>query len=47
MAGYLIIGLYGVLFAVILAFIEGLNLSIDDNVRSGIVLVVLKALTGI
>lgn len=45
--GYFIIGLYGVLFALILAFIESLNLSIDDNIRSGIVLVILRALTGI
>ncbi len=45
--GYLTIGLYGVLFALILAFIEGLNSSIDDNIRSGIVIVILKALTGI
>jgi dolichol kinase len=45
--GYLILGLIGVLFAVILAFIEGLNLSLDDNIRSGIVIVILKALTGI
>jgi dolichol kinase len=46
-AGYFILGLYGILFALILAFIEGLNISIDDNVRSGIVIVVLKALVGL
>ncbi len=45
--GYLIIGLVGILFALILAFIESLNLSIDDNVRTGVVVVVLRALTRI
>jgi dolichol kinase len=46
-AGFIFIGLYGVLFAVILAFIESLNLSLDDNIRSGIVIVILNALIGI
>jgi dolichol kinase len=45
--GYMTLGLYGVLFAVILSFIEGLNISIDDNIRSGVILVILKALAGI
>lgn len=43
-AGYFLIGLYGVLFALILAFIESLNLSLDDNIRSGIAIVILNAL---
>ncbi|MGI0100919.1 MAG: hypothetical protein ACREBH_04370 [Candidatus Micrarchaeaceae archaeon] len=46
-AGYLTIGLYGVLFALILAFVESLNLSIDDNIRSGVVIVILNALVAI
>jgi dolichol kinase len=46
-AGYFLLGLIGILFAFILAFIESLSLSIDDNIRSGIVMVVLRALTGI
>ncbi|MDE1871180.1 MAG: hypothetical protein KGI06_02985 [Candidatus Micrarchaeota archaeon] len=45
--GYLILGLYGLLFAAILAFVESIDLSIDDNIRSGIVIALLKALTGI
>lgn len=47
-AGYLTIGLlYGLLFAVILAFVESLNISLDDNIRSGIVIVILNALIAI
>lgn len=43
-AGYLLVGWYGVLFALILAFVESLNLSLDDNIRNGIVIVILNAL---
>lgn len=43
-AGAYLLGLYGVLFAAILAFVEGLNLSLDDNLRTGIVAVILGAL---
>lgn len=45
--GYFLLGLYGVLFAIVLAFIESLNLSLDDNIRTGVVVVVLGALLGL
>lgn len=44
--GYLLIGLYAILFALILAFVESLELSLDDNIRSGIIIVILSALLG-
>ena len=43
MLGYFIIGAYAILLAAILAFIEGLYISIDDNIRSGIAVVILGA----
>lgn len=46
-AGYYFIGLYGILFAAILAFVESINLSLDDNIRSGIVIVILSSLLGL
>lgn len=45
--GYFTVGLIGILFAFVLAFIESIDIAIDDNVRSGVILVVLKVLTGI
>ena len=46
-AGYLLLGYYGILFALILAFIESINLSLDDNLRTGIVVVILGAIIGL
>jgi dolichol kinase len=47
-AGYYFIGLYyGLLMAVILAFVEGLNIALDDNIRSGVVIVILGAIFAI
>ncbi len=43
-AGYMLIGPYGLLYALILAFVEGLSLSLDDNVRTGILVVLLGSL---
>jgi dolichol kinase len=45
-AGYFVMGLNGILSGFILAFIESINLSLDDNVRSGIVLVILNSVFG-
>ena len=45
LAGYYFLGWYGILFAAILAFVESINLSLDDNIRSGIVIVLLSALS--
>lgn len=47
-AGYFLIGwLYGILFAFVLAFIESLGTSIDDNIRSGVMVVILGMLLGL
>lgn len=46
-AGYYLLSWYGILFALVLTFIESLNLSIDDNIRSGVVIVILGALLGL
>jgi len=46
-AGFYLLGYYGILFALILAFVESLNLSIDDNIRTGIVVVILGAVIGL
>lgn len=45
-AGYYFLGVYGILMALVLAFIESLNLSIDDNVRIGAAVVILAAILG-
>ncbi len=45
--GYFFIGMYAILLAAILAFIEGLAISIDDNIRSGIAVVVLGTILGL
>jgi len=47
-AGYFTIGLwYGLLFALVLAFVESLGSSIDDNIRSGVVVIILTLLLGL
>ena len=46
-AGFYLLGYYGILFALILAFVESLNLSLDDNIRTGIVVVILGAVIGL
>ena len=45
--GYFLIGAYAILLAAILALIEGLYISIDDNIRSGIAVVILGAILGL
>jgi dolichol kinase len=45
--GYLFVGIYAVLLAAILAFIEGLYISLDDNVRSGIAVIILGTILGL
>lgn len=45
--GYFVIGIYAVLLAAILAFIEGLYIAVDDNIRSGIAVVILGTILGL
>jgi dolichol kinase len=47
--GYFIpgIGIYSVPLALVLAFVESLDISVDDNIRSGILVVILGALVGL
>ncbi len=45
--GYFVIGIYALPFAAILAFVESLKISLDDNIRSGILVVILGALAGL
>ena len=45
--GYFIIGLYAVPLAAVLAFVESLDIFLDDNIRTGIVVVILGAALGL
>jgi len=47
-AGFVLIGSFlGPVFALVLAFVESLGTSIDDNIRSGVIVVVLSLLAGL
>ena len=45
--GYFMVGIYAIPLAGVLAFVESLDTFLDDNIRTGIVVVILGAVLGL